>query len=178
MSKTQNNTYGITPGHYILQNDVINPKPDRRTRNDFRCDTTWNKGLRIQVKEDWCEIGDGKRATWLTMTPYNSRYGRYESITENDEHRRFEALAAALNPAEDGVSLAREAADDYVEFSEFIDELLGNHDHTPALNATQIREIIATIRKRNDEQYEEEERARADAIQADAVKAALEVTSG
>lgn len=188
MSRTKNETHGIKPGHYILRNDVVNPKPDKRTRRDFQHDTTWRKGLRIQVKEnrDTHKIdGETVTITWLYLVPYDSHYtGCYYGITENDEFRRFEAIAAALRPAEDGVSLAREAKDDYVSFAEFIDELLGNHDHTPTLNATEIREIIATIRKRNDERYEAEERAeaeakaKADAIQAGAVKAALEITSG
>ena len=188
MSRTKNETHGIKPGHYILRNDVVNPKPDKRTRRDFQHDTTWRKGLRIQVKEnrDTHKIdGEKVTVTWLYLVPYDSHYTAcYYGITENDEFRRFEAIAAALEPAEDGVSLAMEAKDDYVSFAEFIDELIGKGDSTQRLTTEDVRAIIATVRKRADERYEAEERAeaeakaKADAIQAGAVKAALEATSG
>lgn len=172
MSRNKNNTHGIKPGHYILRNDVVNPKPDKRTRRDFQHDTTWSKGLRIQVKENrdhhtiTDEDGNKRRVdySWLYLVPYNSHYsGYYHGITENDEFLRFEALAAALEPAEDGVSLAREAADDYVSFAEFIDELIGKGDSTPRITTEDVRAIIATVRKREDERIEAEERAETEA---------------
>ncbi len=171
----------IKPGYYILRNNVVNPKGDRRTKRDFRLASTWDKGLRIRVRENKTEIDfvDGEPTNVLVrleLEAYHSNVYRYSrGILENDEHRRFEALAAALEPIQDGITLLAEAKERYVDSADLVDEFI-----IQGMSVDVIRACIRTIDTRQEAEYEAQEKAEEAEREAKkkAVEAALKVTSG
>lgn len=76
----------MTPGNYILTQDVTNPSPDRRTRHDWTRSVTFKAGSRFEVRQFL------DNPNFYEITSRDGRYGHY--LLSNDV--RFDAIAAHL----------------------------------------------------------------------------------
>lgn len=85
----------MKPGQYVLSTNVMNPKPDRRSRYDWRLLEWWPKGMEFTIDED---------RGLNRMTRIRQTWGRYDSqclYIESPENRtQVDALLDKLVPAE------------------------------------------------------------------------------
>lgn len=91
----------MKPGMYVLSENVKNPKPDRRAAaRNFAMLPEWRKGLRVCVHIDEPENKlHPNRITVFRASGY-SFHGVTGRDNGNYNHPGFDALIAALRPAE------------------------------------------------------------------------------
>lgn len=93
-------------GTYKLTQDVTNPKPNRRTKHDWRCLPTWSAGMIFRVglhPGGWTELWHGSFS--IHNFTFNERDTRWKLLLPHLEKQR-EAPSDWLEREHAGLNLA------------------------------------------------------------------------
>ena len=89
-----------------LTEDVVNPKPDRRARHNWRLRAVWKKGLKLIVEtfDSGERYGDGPSGRMVTtLTPMSRPFG--DALNNYREKESFYLIMAKLEPVKKTVAV-------------------------------------------------------------------------
>ena len=113
----------LDEGQYVLARDVQNPAADRRHKRSVEYAVTWEAGTKFDVVVHTWDHDGASPIEYNVIKPVTG----YGSI--GTSHDGFQALAAALVPAERTVeTLAHKASEAYATRTDLFEILVKNYD--------------------------------------------------
>jgi hypothetical protein len=149
MSNT--NIRPLNEGQYVLARDVQNPSADRRHKRAIEYAVIWEAGTKFDVIVHTWDHDGASPIEYNVIKPVNA----FGSI--GTSHDGFQALAAALVPAERTVeTLAHKASEAYATRTDLFEILVSRYDW----DLNQIEDLVDQAIKWSEEKDEAEEQAR------------------
>lgn len=99
MKKDKIEARPIEAGCYVLDSDVVNPKPDRRASRDWTNAPTWEKGMRLFVRPTFYDVVNGKKVYILTIEYIGTRWSHMNIKTY--ERERWNAITEHMKRVEE-----------------------------------------------------------------------------
>ena len=123
---------------WVLTQDVTNPKPDRRTKYDWRLHPAWKAGTRFTLRLQKDYMASITAGRWSdTLTPFDTRW---------------KALAPSLQRA--NASIQEQIDQDNIPEIDLIEKLID----LKLVTVEQVEDAIRLVREDLNEKYDREEK--------------------
>ena len=137
-----------TEGFYVLEQDLKNPKPDRRVKHERRCRAVWKAGTRLRLVKG----NDVYSWRWQFL---DDRYPNLHEIPESDDRFAF-LLHHAVHKPEDWRAFAQR-----IELCNYADDVFEMAVEDGWMSRETVEKLVEKARQRDIERWEAKEKAEA-----------------